>query len=75
MLRYEKDGKVGVWDYKPNAYKETNAVTQVFLYTLMLSVRTGIALNQFICGYFDEIDTYHFDPSKVDIEQLKKQPG
>lgn len=74
LLRYEKDGKVGVWDYKPNAYKETNAVTQVFLYTLMLSVRTGMALNQFICGYFDEIDTYHFDPNKVDLEQLKKQP-
>jgi len=73
LLRYEKDGKIGIWDYKPKAYSEKNAVTQVFLYTIMLYVRTGIPLNRFICGYFDEIDIFYFDPSKVDMEQLKKQ--
>ncbi|MBT3881302.1 MAG: hypothetical protein HON76_07700 [Candidatus Scalindua sp.] len=65
ILRIEDDGKIAVWDYKPNAYKETKAYVQVFLYTYMLSVRTGIKLSDFICGYFDEVDAYQFNPCEA----------
>ena len=61
LLRYE-DQHIAVWDYKPNAAREFKATTQVFLYALMLSVRTGISLKHFICGYFDEHDLYVFNP-------------
>jgi hypothetical protein len=66
LLRYE-DGKIVVWDYKPNARREVTAATQVFLYALMLSVRTGISLKQFTCGYFDERDCYMFNPYDADL--------
>jgi hypothetical protein len=65
VLRYEKNGKIGVWDYKPGAAFERNASIQVFLYALMLSIRTGISIRKIICGYFDELDTFWFDPSMV----------
>lgn len=65
ILRIEEDGKIAIWDYKPNAYKEKKAHVQTFLYAFMLSVRTGIKLSNFKCGYFDEIDLYQFNPSDV----------
>src|SRR3989344_4324282 len=43
----EKDNKIWIWDYKPNAQKEIYAGTQVFFYALMLSQRTGIPLDSF----------------------------
>ena len=61
LLRYE-DQKIAVWDYKPHAALEFKAVTQVFLYALMLAARTGISLTHFRCGYFDEKDLYVFSP-------------
>lgn len=70
ILRYEKNGKISVWDYKPKAYKEKKAITQVFLYAFMLSVRTGRTLDEFICGYFDEVDAYYFNPSEVKSFEL-----
>ena len=72
ILRIEDDGKVAIWDYKPNAYKETNAHVQIFLYAYMLSVRTGIKLSSFTCGYFDETDMYQLNPSKVKISYCEK---
>ncbi len=66
LLRYEA-GKIVVWDYKPKAKREVTAATQVFLYALMLSVRTGISLNQFICGYFDDRDCYVFSPYEAKL--------
>lgn len=66
ILRCEKDGRVGVWDYKPEALKEENAKIQVFLYALMLSIRTGICLKDIICGYFDECDIFSFEPCQVE---------
>ena len=71
ILRIEDDGKIAVWDYKPNAYKETKAHVQVFLYTYMLSVRTGIKLSDFICGYFDEVDVYQFNPCEAIVDYCK----
>ncbi|PKN46104.1 MAG: hypothetical protein CVU59_07065 [Deltaproteobacteria bacterium HGW-Deltaproteobacteria-17] len=63
----EKGGAVEVWDYKPHARRERHAATQVFLYTFMLSVRTGILLRHFRCGYFDERDCYTFSPLGIHL--------
>jgi hypothetical protein len=65
VLRHEDDGRLGVWDYKPQAATERNAHLQVFLYALMLSLRTGLPLPAFACGYFDEGDVFIFSPSQV----------
>jgi hypothetical protein len=65
-LRVE-DGKIWIWDYKPKANKEKYATTQTFFYALMLSRRTGIDLDNFRCGYFDENNAYIFKP---ELKQL-----
>ncbi len=61
LLRIE-DGKVWVWDYKPNAHKEKFATTQTYFYALMLSRRTGVDIEKFRCGYFDSCYAYVFKP-------------
>jgi hypothetical protein len=66
VLRVE-DGHVWIWDYKPNAEKEKYADCQVLFYAIMLSKRTGIPLEKFRCGYFDEKTAFIFKPQ---IEQL-----
>ncbi len=62
VLRME-DNKVWVWDFKPHASKEKYAQTQVYFYALMLSLRTGLPMDSFRCGYFDEKVAYLFMPS------------
>lgn len=69
IIRIE-DGKIWVWDYKPNALSEEFATTQTFFYALMLSVRTNISLEKFRCGYFDSEDTCIFKP---DLSAVLKQ--
>jgi len=69
VLRIQ-DGKIWVWDYKPNAHKEKYATTQIYFYSLMLSLRTGIPLEKFRCGYFDKYYTYVFKP---ELDFLKAQ--
>ena len=72
ILRIE-DGKIWVWDYKPNAQRENYATTQVYFYALMLAKRANIDLKHFMCGYFDSNFTYTFDPSaKNDLKIFKK---
>ncbi len=61
VLRVD-DGKVWVWDYKPNAAKEKHAALQVYAYAVMLSQRTNLPLDSFRCGWFDEKDAFLFDP-------------
>lgn len=76
VLRLE-DGKIWVWDYKPNAQREEYATTQVYFYALMLSKRTGIDLKNFMCGYFDSNFTYIFNPSekmKGLLETIQPKP-
>ena len=63
ILRIE-DGKLWVWDYKPDAFNERFASTQVYFYALMLSRRTGIPLNEIKCGYFDDEYAFVFNPEK-----------
>ncbi len=61
LVRIE-NGHIWIWDYKPNAHKEKYASTQVYFYAIMLSIRTGIPLENFRCGYFDHNHTYVFKP-------------
>ncbi len=69
-LRIE-DGKIWIWDYKPKAHKEKFASTQVLLYALMLSRRSGIPIEEFRCGYFDENTSFIFKP--IGPESLKSK--
>jgi hypothetical protein len=68
VLRLE-DGKIWVWDYKPKAEKEKYATTQTFFYSLMLSKRTGIPLDKFMCGYFDEKTSFVFKPDQKYLKE------
>lgn len=70
-LRIE-DGKVWIWDYKPNAVKEKYASTQTNFYALMLSKRTGVPLEKFRCGYFDDKDAFVFKPEIVSTTRKSK---
>jgi len=63
-------GKIWVWDYKPNAHKEKYANTQVYFYSLMLSKRTGIPLERFMCGYFDAERAYMFKPEPIENKSI-----
>ncbi len=40
-------------------------MAQLFLYALALSLRTGIWLRNFVCGWFDEKDYFEFRPADV----------
>jgi hypothetical protein len=73
LIRFE-EGKIWIWDYKPKACKEKYASTQTYFYALMLSKRTNLDMSNFMCGYFDDIDVYVFDPSKIKIEDLIQKP-
>lgn len=69
LLRYEKNDMIGIWDYKPRAKYEKKAHVQVYLYALMLSRRTRLPLNRFLCGYFDSKSAYYFNASDVSLNQ------
>ena len=70
ILRIE-DNKIWIWDYKPNAFQEKYAATQVYFYALMLSKRTNINLENFRCGYFNENYAYIFKP---ELKLLGQKP-
>ncbi len=70
LLRIE-DGKIWIWDYKPNSFEEKYASTQTYFYALMLSQRTGINLENFRCGYFDVDYAYFFKP---ELKMLENKP-
>lgn len=59
-----KFGSVYVLDYKPNASK-VDAVSQLFVYAVALSIRTGVWLRNFRCAWFDENGYYEFVPSDM----------
>ncbi len=70
LLKVE-NGKIFVLDYKPNAYSERYASTQVYFYALMLSKRTKIPLEKFRCGYFDSDYCFLFKPDECRLPVLK----
>jgi len=65
-----KFGSVYVLDYKPNASK-VDAVSQLFVYAVALSIRTGIWLRNFRCAWFDENEYYEFAPSDIVLRFCK----
>jgi hypothetical protein len=71
VLRLE-DNKLWIWDYKPNAEQEKYASTQTFFYALMLSKRTGIPLEKFMCGYFDEDTCFVFKPGEKYLKEKQE---
>lgn len=66
LLRIENN-KIWVWDYKPRAHEEKYASTQVYFYAKMLSRRTGISMEKFRCGYFDENNAFVFLPKIEEV--------
>jgi PD-(D/E)XK nuclease superfamily len=57
-----RSGFLHILDYKPDAAKEKHAVTQLTIYAMALSRRTGIPVKAFKCAYFDERDYFEFFP-------------
>jgi PD-(D/E)XK nuclease superfamily len=55
-------GFLHILDYKPEARKEKHAVTQLTIYAMALSRRTGLPVNAFKCAWFDERDYFEFYP-------------
>jgi transposase-like protein len=53
-----------ILDFKPDAAKEQKAkvATQLNLYAVALSVRTGIPVSRMRCAWFDEEDFFSFKP-------------
>ncbi|MBI4159246.1 PD-(D/E)XK nuclease family protein [Candidatus Woesearchaeota archaeon] len=70
VLRVEGN-YIWIWDYKPRAIEEKFASTQIYFYCLMLSNRTGIPLEKFRCGYFDDRTAFVFDPNFVNLDVRK----
>ena len=68
LIRIE-DNKVWIWDYKPRSDKERYASTQLLFYAFMLSKRTGISLEEFRCGYFDDKHAFLFKPEMKKFEK------
>ena len=66
QLRY---GKIYVLDFKPDAVKENEkkVVSQLYLYSLGLSFRTGIMLENFRCAWFDDESYFEFNPNNVEV--------
>ncbi len=56
-----RNGSIHILDYKPNARRE-KPITQLMVYALALSRRTGLRLYDFTCAWFDEHDYFEFYP-------------
>lgn len=50
--------KIGVWDFKPEASKETKAAGQVLRYIKMLQSALNLPLRMFEGGYYDDQNLY-----------------
>ena len=59
-----RNGAIHILDYKPGANKE-KPITQLMVYALALSRRTGLRLYDFVCAWFDEHHYFEFYPLHV----------
>jgi len=59
-----RGGAIHILDYKPNAMRE-RPITQLMVYALALSRRTGLRLFDFVCAWFDEHHSFEFYPLHV----------
>jgi hypothetical protein len=69
LVRYNEEC-VEIWDYKPRANKEKWVHVQTWLYALILSIRTGITLDQIMCGWFDEENAFVFRLSNIRVNGI-----
>jgi len=67
-----RSGFLHILDYKPEARKETHAVTQLTIYALALSRRTGLPVKAFKCAWFDERDYFEFFPLPSVYPRIEK---
>lgn len=70
QLRY---GLIHVLDFKPQAHKEKpeKVASQLFAYSVALSVRTGKWLRNFKCAWFDDKNYYEFSPAEIVLKHLE----
>lgn len=59
-----RNGAIHILDYKPGANSE-RPITQLMVYALALSRRTGLDLFDFVCAWFDEHHYFEFYPRHV----------
>jgi ATP-dependent exoDNAse (exonuclease V) beta subunit len=59
-----RNGRIHILDYKPNAVRD-KPITQLMVYALALSRRTGLRLYDFVCAWFDERHYFEFYPLHV----------
>lgn len=69
LVRIENN-KIWIWDYKPNAESEKYAATQTYFYALMLSKRTNIPIESFMCGWFDTANAFVFKPMAKSLAEF-----
>jgi hypothetical protein len=62
LQRHQQQVITYLLDYKPEARKEKHAITQLTIYALALSRRTGLSVRAFKCAWFDERDYFEFFP-------------
>jgi hypothetical protein len=65
-----RNGRIHILDYKPGANRE-KPITQLMVYALALSRRTGLRLYDFVCAWFDEHHYYEFFPLHVVHKRLR----
>jgi ATP-dependent exoDNAse (exonuclease V) beta subunit len=65
-----RNGAIHILDYKPGAAKE-KPITQLMVYALALSRRTGLRLYDFVCAWFDEHHYFEFYPLHVVHKRLR----
>jgi ATP-dependent exoDNAse (exonuclease V) beta subunit len=66
-----RNGSIHILDYKPNAVRE-KPITQLMVYALALSRRTGLRLYDFVCAGFDEHHYFQFYPLHVVHKRRKR---
>ena len=69
-----KFGFIHILDYKPKASYEniSKVISQLFLYAVMISFRTGIWLRNIRCAWFDSESYFEFNPNLIVIDHLKR---
>jgi len=69
-----RNNLIYILDYKPSAIKEKfeKVSTQLYLYALGLSFRTGINLDKIRCAWFDDKNYFEFEPIKIKYQKEVK---
>ena len=69
-----RNGTVYILDYKPDAKKQRHASTQLMIYALALSRRTGIPLQNIICLWFDDQNSFQFSLHHIISSRITDAP-